>query len=162
MYNKDGKRHYYKNYLFPDFEANKLKSVTSIIPEVKSKDDIRKDNNKITNYYLQLFNNFPDALVLLNIDEKIINANKSFCKLFGYDKKELKKKKLDNLIVPVGFEGDAQALTHMALTGEKIDRNVVRINSNGEKLKLKLKAFPVLLHDNRIGVYAIYREIDKH
>jgi len=161
-YNKDGKRYYYKNYLFPDFESNKLKSVTSIIPEVKSKDEIRKDNNKVTNYYLQLFNNFPDALVLLNIDEKIINANKSFCNLFGYEKKELKKNKLDNLIVPVGDEGDAQALTHMALTGEKINRNVIRINKNGDKIKLKLKAFPVLLHDNRIGVYAIYRELDKH
>jgi len=66
------------------------------------------------------------------------------------------------LIVPVGDEGDAQALTHMALTGEKINRNVIRINKNGDKIKLKLKAFPVLLHDNRIGVYAIYRELDKH
>ena len=162
MYNKDGKRHYYKNYLFPDFESNRLKSVTSIIPELKSKEDIKNESRKVTNYYLQLFNNFPDAIVLLNIDEKIINVNKSFCKLFGYDKKELKKKKLDNLIVPNGCEGDAKALTHMALTGQKLDRNVIRINNKGEKIQLKLKAFPVLLHDNRIGVYAIYREIDKH
>ena len=161
MNKKEGKKHYYKNYLFPEFESNKLKSVTSIIPELKSKEDIKNENRRVTNYYLQLFNNFPDAIVLLNIDEKIINVNKSFCKLFGYDKKELKKKKLDKLIVPNGCEGDAKALTHMALTGEKLDRNVIRINNKGEKMQLKLKAFPVLLHDNRIGVYAIYREIDK-
>lgn len=113
---------------------------------------------KVTNHYLQLFNNFPDALALLNIDEKIINVNKKFCQLFGYEMQELKNKKIDDFIVLNPDKNEAKSLSHSVLTGEEINKNVIRVNSQGEKIKLNLRAFPVLLHDNKIGIYAVYKK----
>ncbi|TDO78288.1 PAS domain S-box-containing protein [Halanaerobium saccharolyticum] len=156
---KDGKERYYDNFLVPDFEANKLKTITSIIPEQLVDQITRSHSPKHRNHYLQLFNNFPDALVLLNLDEKIINANKKFCQLFKYEMEELKNKELDSLIVPAGKEGEAKDFSQLVLTGTQLEHQVCRINSRGEKLNLQLTAFPVLLNNNKIGIYAIYREI---
>ena len=152
---KNKKKYSYANILFPYFN-NSSKGVISLIPE-RSRSILSK-NKKVTNHYLQLFNNFPDALVLLNIDEKIINANKKFCQLFGYEMQELKNKKIDDFIVLNPDKNEAKSLSHSVLTGEEINKNVIRVNSQGEKLKLNLRAFPVLLHDNKIGIYAVYKK----
>lgn len=155
---KDGQEKYYDNFLVPYFEANKLKAITSIIPEQLVNQITKSHSPKYRNHYLQLFNNFPDALVLLNLDEKIINANKKFCQLFEYEMEELKNKEIDALIVPAGKEGEAKDFSQLVLTGTQLEHEVCRINSRGGKLNLKLTAFPVLLNNNRIGIYAIYRE----
>ncbi|RAK04208.1 PAS domain S-box-containing protein [Halanaerobium saccharolyticum] len=155
---KDEQERYYDNFLVPDFEANKLKTITSIIPDQLVNQTARSHSPKHRNHYLQLFNNFPDALVLLNLDERVINANKKFCQLFEYEMEELKNKELDSLIVPAGKEGEAKYFSQLVLTGTQLEHDVCRINSRGEKLNLQLTAFPVLLNNNRIGVYAIYRE----
>lgn len=154
---EDDLDHSYKNILIPITEESNSKNIISIIPYGKNR--TRKEKQKVTNHYLQLFNNFPEALVLLDIDKKVINANNKFKGLFGYQLKELKNKKLDELITKSGSKTDTDDLIHRVLTGEKIEKEVRRITYNGNKLKLKLTAFPVLLHDNKIGVYAIYRKL---
>ncbi|SIR39971.1 PAS domain-containing protein [Halanaerobium kushneri] len=156
----DFKKHY-SNYLIPEFEGEQLKNIISIIPEEMSSRNTNQKNQNQRNHYLQLFDNFPEALVLLDIDEKIINVNKEFSQLFGYEIEELKNEKLDELIVPAAQIKEAQELSHLVLTGAQIEEKVKRINSQGEEIDLKLIAFPVLLNNNQIGVYAIYREIDK-
>jgi PAS domain S-box-containing protein len=150
---------YYSNYLIPEYEADNLKTITSIIPEDELNKKLRNKKMNQKNQYLQFFNNFPYASVLLNIEEKIINVNKEFCLLFGYERDELNNKKLDDLIVAAGKNETARKLSHLVLTGTQVEREVVRINSQGEKLNLKLIAFPVLLNNQKMGVFAIYKRI---
>ena len=153
----------YSNYLIPEYEADNLKTITSIIPEDKLNKKLKNKklrNKKIEqrNQYLQFFNDFPDASVLLNIEEEIINVNKEFCLLFGYEQEKLKNQNLDDLIVPADKIKEAQELSHLVLTGTQVENKVIRINSRDEKLKLNLLAFPVLLNNNKMGIFAIYRE----
>lgn len=150
---------YYSNYLIPEYEEDNLKTITSIIPEDELNKKIKNKKIKQTNQYLQFFNNFPYASVLLNIEEKIINANKEFCLLFGYERDELNNKKLDDLIVSEGKNETARKLSHLVLTGTQVEKQVVRTNSRGEKLNLKLIAFPVLLSNQKMGIFAVYKKI---
>lgn len=162
MFLKQGNlKKYYNNYLVPEIEGDRLKNITSIIPEEMLNKQFNQKREKQRNHYLQLFNNFPEALVLLDIDEKIINANKKFSQLFEYEMEELKNKKLDELIVPAAEEEKGRELSHQVLTGAQVEEEVFRINSRGEILNLNLKAFPVLLQNNQIGIYAIYRKINR-
>ncbi len=158
---QNGFKQYFNNYLVPEFEDGQLKTITSIIPEEMISKKTNQKTEKQRNHYLQLFNNFPEALVLLDIDERIINVNKKFSQLFEYEIDELKNKKLDDLIVPADQKKNGRELSHQVLTGARVEEKVYRINSQGEKLELNLKAFPVLLQNNQIGIYAIYKNINR-
>jgi PAS domain S-box-containing protein len=154
---KNNRQLSYKNILLPYYETDNSKSVISIIPFHNQQFISKRSNYNITNPYLQLFNNFPEALVLLDNEGKIINSNKKFGQLFGFEMKELKNKELSSLIADKEDKA-AKDLAHLVLTGDKIDHSVVRIDSQGKRLNLNLIAFPILLHINRIGIFAIYRE----
>lgn len=156
---RNGKIEYYKNLLLPDSLSDTSPNLISVILEKEVKIDKNNKNQKTTNFYLQLFNNFPDSIVLLNTDGKIINANKKFCRTFKYEIKDLKKKKIDNLITPAGEKVKAETLTKSALIGKTISQEVLRVDSYGKEMNFKLFSFPVLLPDNKIGVYAVYKEI---
>ncbi|SFL36569.1 PAS domain-containing protein [Halanaerobium salsuginis] len=145
--------------LIPELIGNDLKSIIAIIPDHIQLDDLKIDVKQQKNQYMQLFNNFPEAIVLLDFDQRVININRSFQKLFAYRISELKNKKLDDFIVPISEQNDALELSYHVLQGENIARKVRRVNARGEEIELYLTAFPVLLNDNKMGVYAIYREL---
>jgi PAS domain S-box-containing protein len=110
-------------------------------------------------YFQQLFENSPEGIVVLDKDDKILNANKGFERMFQYSASEIIGKTLNDIIVPGSMLEQATQMTLFVLKGEIIHRETVRKRKDGSTVEVAVLAYPITTEDNQIGVYGIYSDI---
>jgi len=110
-------------------------------------------------YFEQLFNNSPEAIILLDNSHLVIKANKKFEQLFGYKESEIINKNIDNFILPEEYLEDGKKYTEKVKIGERVSGEAIRKNKNGEKIDIFLQGFPIELSDGQIGIYGLYNDI---
>lgn len=146
--------------LIPETESGEVDSVITVINNISYfiEDKVKLENEK--NYYKQLFYNSPDAIVLIGSDEKVINVNESFCELFDYKKEEVLNSNINKLILPEEKQNHGKNVSDVVFMGGNINKKDIRFNSASQGIEVEITAFPILLEDNDIAVYAIYKKID--
>jgi len=112
-------------------------------------------------YFQQLFENSPEAIVILDNQDRVVNVNKGFEKMFLYSPDEVKGKYLNDIIVPESLAENAAQLTMFVLRGEVIQRETVRKRKDGSTIEVSILAYPIILGENQIGVYGIYSDISE-
>lgn len=110
-------------------------------------------------YFQQLFENSPEGIVILDNQDRILNANKGFERMFQFNADELKGKVLNSLIVPESQSEQASQMTLFVLRGEVIHRETERKRKDGSMVDVSILAYPIVLEENQIGVYGIYSDI---
>lgn len=111
-------------------------------------------------YFKQLFDNSPDAIVLLDDHDSIIDFNKSFEHLFGYSLEEVKGICIDEIIGREEYTEEVKAFARALIReGKTIKAETVRFSKEGRKLDVELLAYPIYLDEDRLGAYAFYRDI---
>jgi PAS domain S-box-containing protein/putative nucleotidyltransferase with HDIG domain len=108
--------------------------------------------------FRQLFNNSHEAIVILDNQDNIIDANKSFEKLFNYSTVELKNKNIHNLIVPKDLKNESQSISPSAVSNGIFETESTRICKGGNSIKVSISAYPVIYNNKTIAVYHIYKE----
>ena len=110
-------------------------------------------------YYQQLFNNYPDGIVMLDNSDRIIDANKGFETLFQYSIKEIRGKNIYDLIAPENLREEAYNLS-VAVSGKEIfKKETVRKCKDGSLIDVSLIGYPIEVDNELIGAYAIYSDI---
>ncbi|MFA8436959.1 MAG: PAS domain S-box protein [Marinifilaceae bacterium] len=112
-------------------------------------------------YFRNLFENAPDAIVLLDNQDRILRINQEFEKMFGYSKKEAMSRKINDLIVPDGFKHEGSRSTEKVAAGENIDIATIRISKDGQPLHVTILGKPIVMDNNQLAVYGIYRNISE-
>ncbi|MBN8583629.1 MAG: PAS domain S-box protein [Ignavibacteria bacterium] len=110
-------------------------------------------------YFQQLFENSPEGIVVLDNQDRILNANKGFERMFQFSADEIKGKTLNDIIVPESMLEQATQMTLFVLKGEIIHRETERKRKNGSTVDVSVLAYPITLEENQIGVYGIYSDI---
>lgn len=110
-------------------------------------------------YFEQLFNNSPEAIILLDNKHRVIKANKKFEALFGYKEAEIINKNIDNFILPEECQKKGKSYTEKVKKGEKVSGEAVRKNKEGKRIDVFLQGFPIELSDGQIGIYGLYNDI---
>ena len=110
-------------------------------------------------YFEQLFNNSPEAIVLLDNKHRVLKANKKFEVLFGFKESEIINRNIDNLILPEEYLEKGKAYTEKVKNGKKVSGESLRKNKEGKKIDVFLQGFPIELSDGQIGIYALYNDI---
>ncbi|MGM0411137.1 MAG: PAS domain S-box protein [Bacillota bacterium] len=110
-------------------------------------------------YFEQLFERSPDAIALLNINSKIRDINESFTKLFGYEKNEIIGKQINELIIPDKSKEKAYNMSSRIRKGEIVQEELQRIDKKGNKIDVYHLAYPIELENEKVGIYALYRDI---
>ena len=110
-------------------------------------------------YFQQLFNNSPDAIVILDTETKLVEANKAFEKLFGYSCAEIKGRTIKELIIPEDRLEEASAVFRMVLQGRVVRKELVRRCKDGGLLDVSMVAYPVRFDSKLVGIYSIYSDI---
>ena len=121
---------------------------------------IRNNNNSnIKTNYKQLFENYPEGIVMLDNANQVINVNKKFEQLFGYSLKEIKGRNLNDFIVPDLLCNEVSPLPHFFLT-EKVPQNeYIRKKKDGTLVYVSMLAFPIIINNKQAGCYSIYSDI---
>ena len=110
-------------------------------------------------YFQQLFENSPEGIVILDNQDKIVDVNKGFERMFQFSAEEIRGKILNPMIVPESLSEQASQMTLFVLKGEIIHRETVRKRKDGSTVDVSILAYPITLGENQIGVYGIYSDI---
>jgi PAS domain S-box-containing protein len=125
------------------------------IDKKRAEDDVSIQKS----YFENLFQMSPDALIIANNHNKVIQINDEFEQLFGFSEEEIKGKLIDDLIVPDDLKEEANEKTMIVNSGKTIFFESVRQHKYGTKKFVEVIGKPIKLGDNQLAVQAIYRDI---
>ncbi|ADL13493.1 PAS domain S-box protein [Acetohalobium arabaticum] len=135
--------------------------VLGILKDIDKRKQVEEELKRQRAYFQQLFNKSPNAIVLLDNEDRVIKVNKSFEQLFEYKQTNIKGEKINNLIIPEKNLGESIEKSLKVKEGEQVSDEVVRETKNSKKIYVEINAFPIKLNQGQIGVYGIYRNISK-
>ncbi len=110
-------------------------------------------------YFRQLFDNSPDGIVLLGVDDRVIDVNRGFEELFGYAADEVRRRDLSGLIVPVESSGEAADLSGRVLRGEVVSSERLRRRKDGSMVYVRILGYPIYDGDRLMGLFGIYSDV---
>ena len=131
-------------------------SWSDISEGLKARQELERERTRLQ----YLFYGNPEAIALTDKNNFIVEANDSFCKLFGYDKEEVRGKHVDEIVAKDSpyFE-EASHLSSLVTSGEAIDLESIRKKKDGTFFEVAITGIPVKFGDEFFGIYAIYRDI---
>jgi PAS domain S-box-containing protein len=112
-------------------------------------------------YFQQLFDNSPDAIIMVDTDHKVLEANRTFETLFSYSTEEITGKPINGLVIPKERTAEASALTETILTGQVFRKETKRIRKDGSPVDVSVLSYPIRFDDKVVGAYIIYSDITK-
>ncbi|RKX70623.1 hypothetical protein DRP43_03185, partial [candidate division TA06 bacterium] len=114
-----------------------------------------------TTYFKGLFESSPEAIVILDNMDRIIDINNAFKEMFGYKLKEIRNQFINNFIVPEDFKEEASNLSLESLNGNILRKESVRKKKDGTLVDVIIIAAPIKLRKKQIGVYGMYIDISQ-
>jgi diguanylate cyclase (GGDEF)-like protein/PAS domain S-box-containing protein len=110
-------------------------------------------------YFRQLFDSSPEAIAMLDHEDRIAEVNAAFGRLFQYSPDELRGKSVNEVIVPAERHQEASTLTLTALGKVAVQRDTVRRRRDGSQIEVSALGYPITVDGQQVGIFAIYRDI---
>ena len=107
----------------------------------------------------QLFENSPQAIVLLDNTDRVVECNPRFSALFGYAPEESVGEPLNSLIVPGDRLEEGATLSQKVLAGSTVETEVIRRHKDGALIDVGLLGYPIRLGDEQLGIWGIYSDL---
>ena len=101
----------------------------------------------------------PYAVVILDKDQKIINANENFIDMFQYNMHEIKGKFINNLVSPYKNKDQIYKNLETIYQGQIIKEEGKRRRKDKKLIDVEVTGYPVLYNQIIIGAYIIYTDI---
>jgi PAS domain S-box-containing protein len=110
--------------------------------------------------FQNLFKNSPDAIAVLDHEDRVLEINRSFETLFGYSHTETQGREINDLLAPEPYRSDAQSVSEKVI-GEVqvVEKEAIRCTKGGRPVDVSLIGYPLVVDQQKIGAYAIYRDI---
>jgi PAS domain S-box-containing protein len=107
----------------------------------------------------ELFEQAPQAVALMNMDDRVVRVNREFTRLFGYTPQEALGRHLSELIVPSESREEEQQYIDLVAKGQRVDVEGVRQRKDGSRLHVSMLRVPISVPGGQVAVYGIYRDI---
>ena len=119
-----------------------------------------EDRAKVQNaYFRQLFDASPEAIVLLDHEDRVIEVNRQFQTVFGHTLEELHGQRLESRLVPEFLRHEVRdSYQRMGRQG-RIHERTQRTRKDGSLVDVSVSAFPIELEKARVGTYLMYEEL---
>lgn len=109
--------------------------------------------------FVELFQNTPLAIVLLNERSEVVQVNKGFEALFGYTYSDLQGKTLTDAIVPTELEKEGNEINNLITENKLIRVETMRRRKSGQEVSVIIYGVPVVMKDEKIGIFGMYVDI---
>ncbi len=130
----------------------------------KNKQELYELNERLelrNTYFSKLFENSPEAICILDNEDRFIDVNASFERTFGYTKEELINSYINDRIVQVGSNEEASQLSGNVMSGNVIEYETLRMRKDGSLVDVNILGYPLIFEHKQIGVFGIYKDITK-
>jgi PAS domain S-box-containing protein len=129
-----------------------------IMRDVTERKNVEKLTQENQQKFAQLFMSNPEAAVYVDPNERVLNVNARFTKLFGYSFDEVKGKILDDFVVPDDRKKEAIMLAQKGKEG-CVYYETVRKNKKGSLIPVILSTAPIVLQGQHLGGIVLYKDI---
>lgn len=119
----------------------------------------QQELRKQTAYLDELFDLAPEAIVLRDVNNKVIRVNQEFTRIFGYTAEEAVSHPSGDLITPKELRPQTRRYGELLARGERVEAETVRRRKDGSPVHVSFVAAPVSVAGGQIAIYAIYRDI---
>ncbi|MCK6617263.1 MAG: PAS domain S-box protein [Cyclobacteriaceae bacterium] len=145
----------------PPVQSNELRYQGLIldITERKWQEEERLKKNEAL--FTKLFNTVPLAVVMLDVNGKVLLVNRGFNEMFGYELIELRGKNLNDFIVPEKLQSEGIDLNNLIASNNLISVETTRRHKSGRPVDVILYGVPVTLDEKAIGIYGVYVDISE-
>ncbi|MBT7787991.1 MAG: PAS domain S-box protein, partial [Calditrichaeota bacterium] len=141
-----------------DVENNVI-ILKGIVQDITERKQAEKELEIQKAYLEELFESAPEAIVILDNEDRIERVNREFTNLFGYLPSEAIDKKINDLVVPEDMKGEGLKATFDARDGKIFALETVRQKKNGERIHVSIIGHPIKIGEEQLAVYGIYRDI---
>lgn len=100
----------------------------------------------------------PYAVAILDKEQRMVNINDSFTKMFSYNYDETEGKFINDLLSPYNNNQIDKNIKKI-YQGEIVKGESKRRHKNGHLIDVDIIGYPVLYHQDVIGAYIIYTDI---
>jgi PAS domain S-box-containing protein len=115
---------------------------------------------KQTSFLDELFEQTPEAIAVLGMDDRIVHINKEFSRMFGYEPHEALHRPAMDLIVPERLVESAKEYRRQLTDGQRVEVETVRRRKDGTEIDVSILAVPITAASGeQVGKYAIYRDV---
>lgn len=111
--------------------------------------------------YKHLFASAPEAIAMVDGENRILDVNPEFERLFQYKGQEVMGKKLDELISPGLMLDEALELTRSNWEGRKVMVESKRMKKDGSWIDVSIMGVPFNNNYGHQRIFGIYRDISE-
>jgi len=106
-----------------------------------------------------MFHASPDGLTMADPQQRVMWANQTFARMFGYQASEVIGQPLEDLVVPPERLAESQWVSEALRKGRPITLETQRKKKGGALLDVSVSCAPLRLHGKIEGFYAGYHDI---
>ncbi len=143
----------------PIFQEGKHIGVYAIYRDITERKRAEDEILLQKTYLERLFNSAPEAIVLHDNDDRIINVNDEFTRMFGYSREEAVGKQINDLVTSKEQREEAAEISARISRGEWVERESRRNKKDCTVMDVSILCAPIIYNEKQIGDYAIYRDI---
>src|SRR5689334_1706842 len=107
----------------------------------------------------ELFEQTPEAIMLVDLQHRVLRVNKEFTHIFGYSLEEVVSRPSIDLITPSHLKAEALSTRERLASGQHISVETVCQRKDGSNLNVSEVSFPVIANGNCLAYYVIFRDI---
>lgn len=133
--------------------------VIALIRDISNQKRAEKALSEQIQFFEALFKNSMDAVVLFDVNHRVLEINQVFTDIFGYKLEEIRGMNLDDVMNFGKPNTASRNLTRSVMKGEKPAIEGKRYSKDGQPIDMLIKGVPVLIDGEFVGGYGIYADI---
>jgi diguanylate cyclase (GGDEF)-like protein/PAS domain S-box-containing protein len=131
----------------------------SIIHDVQDKKEMEDKIKMQESYFRGLYENSPEAIVVLDNEFRIISINKSFEKIFQYSADEIKQQNITKVLCEEKLYDESSYFKDSITRGEFVREETLRRRKDGKLIDVSFLGYPIMSNGEQIGVYGVYSDL---
>ncbi len=145
----------YSAPLSPDYSS----LLFSIIHDVQDKREMEHKMKQQESYFKDLYENSPEAIVVLDNEFRVISINESFERIYQYSAEEIKGQNITKVLCAEEFYDESAYFRDSITRGEFVRRETLRKRKDGKLIDVSFLGYPIMSNGGQIGVYGIYSDL---
>lgn len=113
-------------------------------------------------HFDELFEQAPEGIVLLDIEDRVQRINREFTRMFGYVPEEAIGRDINDLIAPEELRGEAEEFSRRIGRGQTVNAETIRRRKDGARIHVSLLAVPISIPGGQLAEYAVYRDMTRY
>ncbi|MFW6131686.1 MAG: two-component regulator propeller domain-containing protein [Candidatus Aminicenantaceae bacterium] len=134
--------------------------IDGIVEDITEQKKAEEELEKRQRYLESVFSSAPDAIITLDNSHKVVEWNEGAERIFGYKRKEVLGKDIDDIVTGPVVKNEAEKFTKLTMSGKKVPPvESVRYRKDKKPVNVIVAGSPIVIGKKLIGVVAVYTDI---